>query len=211
MYNMTIKKQIIITFGFFLIAGAVSAQWSYKWLDHYEVKHLLYTQGDMMVGSNSGGDLGFNFVYNGKYSVQVGFSATSNAFGISVKGALKSATSANPNELAPNMNMTENYHLMLGRHFNLISNGKIRFVLQGGPGMSVSMVAGQPEEANGKTSDVINIADKSTDLSVIVNSKFEFPITKTFGFSAGPTLIANHERSFVSFGVGFMYGILSTN
>lgn len=205
------KKSVIIILGFLLIQSTVSAQWSYKWLNHYDNKHLIYTQGDMMVGSNSGGNMGLNFVYDSKYSVQVGFSATSNEYGSTVKGALKSATSTNPDVLSPNMNMTENYHVMIGRHFNLSSNGKVRFVLQAGPGMSLSIVGSQPENSGSNINDISNIDEKSRDISVIVNSKIELPITKTFGFSAGPTLIANHERSFVSFGVGFMYGILSTN
>jgi len=197
--------------GFLLFAATVSAQWSYKWLNHYKTKHLLYSQGDMMVGCNSGGNLGFNFVYDSKYSVQVGFSATSNEHGPSINGALKSATSTNPAELSPNMDMTENYHVMLGRHFDLSPNGKIRFLLQGGPGIAVLMVAGQPVNESKNENNIISISEKSRELSVIVNSKFEFPIAKTFGFSAGPTLIANQDRSFVSFGVGFMYGVLSTN
>lgn len=205
------KKIIVLISGCFLITSSVLAQWSNKWLNHYNSKHLIYSQGDMMVGTNSGGNLGLNFVYNSKYTVQVGFSATSNQYGSSVTGALKSANMANPADLDPSMNMTENYHLMVGRLINLNQKGTIRFVLQGGPGMSVSMVADEIKNAGNQNQDFSNNAEKSKEFSVIVNSKFELPITKTFGFSAGPTLIANHERSFVSFGVGFMYGILSTN
>ncbi len=205
------KKLIIIAMGCMLIANSLSAQWSYKWLNHYKAKHLLYTQGDMMVGSNSGGNLGLNFVYNNKYSVQVGYSATTNEFGSSVAGVLKSAHNVNPAELSRESNMTENYHVMVGRHFDVNSKGTIRFVLQGGPGMSVSMVPSQQSEVSNQDINSTGNADKTNEFSVILNSKFEIPISKTFGFSAGPTFIANQDRRFVTFGIGFMYGILSTN
>lgn len=47
------------------------------------------------------------------------------------------------------------------------------------------------------------------DFSFVVNSKFEFPIKDLFRFSAGLTLILNHEKSYLSFSVGFIYRIIS--
>jgi hypothetical protein len=191
-----------------LVTTTLSAQWSNKWLNTSKNKHLLYANGDLMVGNNSGGNLGMSFVYNGKYSVEVGFSATSNQFSTPVSG-LKSANISNTTyAIIPNLNM-ENFNLMAGRHFNLNSNETIRFVLQGGPGISTIMEWIELQPENNSKSYVKTKKLKTKDFSLMVNSKFEFLINDLLGFSAGPTLIMNHDKQFLSFSVGFMYGILT--
>lgn len=50
---------------------------------------------------------------------------------------------------------------------------------------------------------------KNRDVSFMINSKLEFPITDLFGFSVGPTLIMNHEKRYLSLSVGFIYGVIS--
>jgi len=190
--------------------STASAQWSNEWRNSSRNKHLLYTNGDLMVGNSSGGNLGMSFVYNAKYSLEVGYSATSNQFNTPLTG-LKSASKSNSADVIPPGQLMENFNLMIGRHFNMNSEGTIRFVLQGGPGMSVMMEWVELQAGNGLNSIVKSKLVKENDFSLMINSKFEFPITSLLGFSAGPSLIVNREKSFLSFSVGFMYGIISKN
>ena len=200
------KKLVFLSFCL-LIITASQAQWSNQW-NTKENEHLLYANGDLMLGNNSGGNLGLSFVYKSKLSVEVGYSAGSSQIGNQIP-ILKSATKSNEENIPATNEMMENFNIMLGRHFNLNSKETVRFVLQGGPGMSkmMNLMNGQPSDNLNDNSK--NELTRTKDFSFIVGSKFEFPITDLFGFSAGPTLILNHEKRYMSFNVGFIYGIIS--
>lgn len=162
-----------------------------------------------MVGNKSGGNLGLSFVFNSKYSVEIGYSASSNKVLPTFPDVLKSANKSESADIIASPNeMLENYHMMMGRHFNLNSKGTFRLVVQAGPGMSVINTKAPVAKSTGYT--VIPTV-RTNDFSVMMNSKFEFPISKLIGFSAGPTLLMNHDRKYFSMGVGFIYGIISRN
>lgn len=202
-------KRIIVFFICILIINVARAQWSNKWLSNSDHKHLLYTHGDVMVGNNSGGNLGMSFVFNSKYSVEIGYSASSNKVLPTFPDVLKSANKSESADIIASPNeMLENYHMMMGRHFNLNSKGTFRLVVQAGPGMSVINTKAPVTKSTGYT---IIPTVRTNDFSVMMNSKFEFPISKLIGFSAGPTLLMNHDRKYFSMGVGFIYGIISRN
>ncbi len=200
------KKLILLSTCVFFISTA-QAQWSQEWQTK-ENEHLLYANGDLMVGNNSGGNLGLSFVYKSKFSVEVGYSAGSNQINSQIP-VLKSAIKSNAESLLNPNEMMENFNIMFGRHFNLNSRETIRFILQGGPGMSMMMnwLNEQPDAKLGSFPK--NELIRTKDFSFALSSKFEFPITELFGFSAGPTLILNHEKRYMSFSVGFIYGIIT--
>jgi hypothetical protein len=203
------KRFLLLSAGLFLI-NVVSAQWSSEWRLSSKNKHLLYANGDLMVGTSSGGNLGMSFVYDGKYSVEVGYSAISNQFNMPNLG-LKSAAKSNAADKIIPGQMMENFNFMAGRHFNMNTNKTIRFVLQGGPGMSVMMDLRDILSGSNSKSFTTTKMIKTKDFSLMVNSKFEFLITDLIGFSAGPTLIMNHDKRFLTFSAGVMYGIISKN
>ena len=200
-------KKLVFLSICLLIVTASQAQWSNQW-NSKENEHLLYASGDLMVGNNSGGNLGLSFVYKSKLSVEVGYSAGSSQIGNQIP-ILKSATKSNAENIPATNEMMENFNIMLGRHFNLNSKETIRFVLQGGPGMSMMMNLMNGQPSNNLNDNTKNEFTRTKYFSFIVGSKFEFPITDLFGFSAGPTLILNHEKRYMSFNVGFIYGIIS--
>lgn len=203
-------KPFILILVNVLIMSTASAQWSNEWRNSSKNKHLLYTNSDLMVGNSSGGNLGMSFVYNTKYSIEVGYSATSDQFNKPITGLKSASKSTSAAEIPPSQ-MMENFNMMVGRHFNMNSEGTIRFVLQGGPGMSVMMEWVELQAGNDLNSIVKSKLVKENDFSLMINSKFEFPVTTLLGFSAGPTLIVNRDKSFLTFSVGFMYGIISKN
>ncbi len=160
-----------------------------------------------MVGNNSGGNMGLSFVYNSKYSVEVGYSAGSNQFVNQVPVLKSGSSSSAENFINPN-EMMENYNIMVGRHFNLNSKETIRFIIQGGSGISV-MIDELTEQTDNNSGFEKKELLKNRDISFMINSKIEFPITDLFGFSVGPTLIMNHEKRYLTLSVGFIYGIIS--
>lgn len=201
-------RKITILLISIMLTNVVNAQWSKKQLLQTEHKHLLYTHGDILVGAQNGGNLGLSFVFNRKYSVEIGYSATTNDVMPNFPDVLKSANKSEVDMILSPDEMLENYHIMMGRHFNLNSKGTFRLIIQGGPGMSVINVKAPVRKSTGYTV-IPTVA--TNDISVMMNSKIEFPVNRVIGFSAGPSLLMNHDRKYFSIGFGFIYGIISKN
>ena len=145
-----------------------------------------------------------NFVYNCKYSVQIGYSSVSNNLTSIVPGLKSQKKPGNSKAETVPRQIMENYNIMFGRHFNLNHKGSLRFILQGGPGMSVILDSFGPDNN-------VSFANKMQEFSIMINTKVEIPIIDMLGFSAGPTLVMNQERQNLTFCVGFIYGITTTN
>jgi hypothetical protein len=186
-------RQFILFTVLIIVTIPVTAQFANNWLTDHN-KHLLYSNFDLMIGTNAGGNVGMNFVYNSKYSVQVGYSSDSNTPVPFVQGFKSGTKSQNSTTEIP-VEMMENFNIMFGRHFDLSSKGTIRFIVQGGPGLSILHDS--------------FVSDKNQEFSMMINTKIEFPIIDMLGFTAGPTLVMNQKRQNLTFCVGFIYGIIS--
>ena len=191
-----------------LIAGLLNltceAQWSYKYLS--KEKHFLYSSGDYFVGkkSNNSGKVSVNYVYDNKYTLNVGFSATSKNNPQLPQEILKSTEELIPLNSATPFSNSENIHLMVGRVLNLNKEGTIRFLIQGGPGLYTSRDPVYKINSNSYNFDI----EASKSLCLVLNPKFEMPLCCTIGFSAGPMLLINGNETYMGIGIGLMYGIL---
>ena len=199
-----ILKYLIILLIIFSSYQISWAQFSYEWLDHLRNKHLFFANGNVMTGQDVGGGLGFSFVYNEKFSLQAGFSATSSDFNTPVTDLTKSVDQTKSSEIM------ENYNVMFGRYIYLNSNQTIRVVLQGGPGLSRFVRSSGPGSQIGNKPTKTQITNDNY-FSVVFNTRFEFPITQVLGFAAGPTLIVNSKNTYVGIAVGVITGILTSN
>ncbi len=203
-------KRIVLLIIGVLMLTSVYAQWSNKFSVRKAEKHFLYGTGDVMVGNYNGGNIGMNYIYNSKYLVNFGFSVSSKSAGNQFAEQLKSAE-INPNSInMPDENL-ENFHLMIGRVFKLSPNNNIRVVLQGGPGVSAIREPVFTTINNNETvfSDYHIGFRKRQQVSLILNPKIEFPVTCVLGFSVGPMVIVNDERTFFGVSIGFLYGVIS--
>lgn len=178
------------------------AQWSYKFMS--QEKHFFYGSGEYVMGKCNGGNVGLNYVYNSKYTVRVGYSATNKSACSLPANYLKSATELIPlNNAEPFQNL-ENLHLLFGRAFNLNKSNSIRFVFQGGPGLSTFR---EPDfTISGREYDYDM---KSTQkICLVLNPKIELPLCCTIGCSVGPMLVMNNSQTYIGAGIGIMYGII---
>ncbi len=189
---------------------SVYAQWSNEFLIHKAEKHFLYGTGDVMLGNYNGGNIGMNYIYNSKYSVNFGFSVSSKSATNQLAESLKSAETNSIDIKVPEEHL-ENFHLMIGRVFDLSPNNNIRVVIQGGPGVSaIREQVFTTINSNGTAFSNNQIGfRKRQQVSLIINPKIEFPVTSILGFSIGPMLIVNDERTFLGVSIGFLYGIIS--
>lgn len=191
---------LLLIFCFCSLISA--AQWSNQFQSND--KHSLYTSGDYLMGACNGGNLGLNYIYANKISVNLGYTATNKASCSLPDQYLKSGatyTSTNPVEPFENF---ENLHLMFGGLINLSKKNSIRILLQGGPGLSTQrepdfIVSGNTYNYNMKTTKKV---------CLVVNPKIEMPLCCTIGFSFGPMVVVNDSQTYIGAGIGLMYGII---
>ena len=198
------KKALFISI-ISLIALTSNAQWSYKFLSNE--KHFLYTSGDLIVGNQNSGKLSLNYVYDTKYIVNVGYSATMKTDATLPNEILKSATELSPANLTPAFTNSENLHIMIGRVFSLNREGTFRLLLQGGPGLYTKR---SPEYTI--KSNVYDYEIGSTkNLCLVLNPKIEIPLCCAIGISAGPMAVISQNEQYIGAGIGIMYGIVGKN
>lgn len=197
-----------------MMMATANAQWSDKFLQTSSDKHFLFASGDVIAGNYKGGDIGINYIYKNKYSIKLGFSLSEKMVTSTPNNFLKSGeTLSSVGLTAPTENL-ENIHLMLGRVFSFGAKDRLRFTIQGGPG--ISTVREPLFQANGSKSS-LSSTDYAIDYqkvsyaSFIINPKVEFPLACIFGISVGPMLMLNKERTFFGASIGFMYGITGCN
>lgn len=195
-------KGIILFVLLCVMAGVANAQWSYK--DMARKTHFFYSSGDYVVGKKTAGNLGLNYVYNRKYSVNVGYSATGKTQVSLPAGILKSAKQITPASGAKPFENSENLHLMIGRIFHLSDRKPIRILLQAGPG--ISTIREPVFNVSGEEYDFDIEATKK--LCFVLNPKIEVPLANSVGFSAGPLVVVNNQGQYFGAGIGLMYGIV---
>lgn len=202
-------KSLILFAVLCITVNTTFGQFSYKFLKNKSTSNALYVTGDVMVGNHNGGDLGLSFVFDKKYCVKIGFSATEKSPVSAPNDFLKSA-STDVQKKGVAFENSENFYLTFGRVLFFNSKEKVRIILQGGPGITNART---PEnwrwEVNNLSESVyVNDITVQKKLSLIVNPKLEFPISSVMGLSFGPMYIYSQENSFFGAGVGLIYGLL---
>lgn len=200
-------KKLVLLITLCTLSYLASSQWSFRNnSQHWSNDHLLYAHGSFVTGNSNGGDIGLNFVYNSKISMSVGYSNTSKQFAAALPETLKSAEEAGsitqPTTSVDNM---DNFYCILGRSFNLNTKKPIRFLIQGGPGLSYIMNIPDKDNFSFKT------ANRRSEISLVVNSKIEFPVSDVLCLSFGPSCIINKAQSFYGAGIGISYGIVKSS
>jgi len=195
-------RTTILTILFCITVLSSQAQWSEK--NTTPQKHFLYTSGDYVMGQNNGGNLGLSYIYDEKYSISIGYSATNKVEQSLPMEYLKSAENLTPiNDDIPFKNF-EDLHILVGRVINLNTSNTLRILLQGGPGIS-----NYREPIFNITGDqYFHTTQTTKKLCFILNPKLELPLSCTLGFSVGPMYVVNNEQSYIGVGVGLMYGVL---
>ena len=200
-------KALVIIIKLLLIVNFTTAQWSNKFLGSKQ-EHYLYANGGLVAGDVKGGELGISFVYKKKYSIQFGYSATEKTTVSPPSDFLKSAGEQISPMSGNSFENMENFHVTVGRIIELSKRKKLRLNIQGGGGISNVR---EPSDWYWCASDDYGLnynceTAKKQELSIVINPKFEFPLSPMIGVTFGPTAILAKEKSFYGFGAGIIYG-----
>lgn len=168
---------------------------------------------DLNMGNYFGVDYALNYVYKNKYSLIVGFTGNvrePKSQPDNYSGGLNeifSITIKNPYD------HFLNYKIDFGRIYKLNKRGTIRANISVGVGYTIIKEPGNWQFVDSEAG--INLAENYTytyreynTLSLIINPKIEFPITKYFGLSGSPMIQLNKDRTYYGIGLGIMLGKL---
>lgn len=174
-------------------------------------KHTYYLTSEVNFGNYLGVDYALNYVYNNTYSVKVGFSGNVREPKSQPKdydgggNALFSSGTDNPYD------HFLTYKIDVGRIYKLNEKGTIRANISAGVGYTIIKEPGNWQFVGNSNFFEENYSysyHTHNAISLVVNPKIEFPITKYFGFSASPMLQINKNRTYYGIGVGLMLGKL---
>ncbi len=154
------------------------------------------------MGNQARGQISLNYVYDTKYMINVGYSASAKGEATLPNEILKSTTELIPAFTTPAFTNSENLHIMVGRVFKLNNDGSIRILLQGGPGYYSKRAPTFTVKSNMYDYEI----ESSKELCLVLNPKIEIPIG-IIGISAGPMAVINQNEKYIGAGIGIMYGI----
>lgn len=199
-------KKIIILVGLHFVLLNINAQSSEKNVFVYLTEEFAY-------GNYMEMNLNLNGIINEKYSLQIGYSghmrrAKSEPDDYS-SGVIAGVFSFGLSEL--HFDYMRNFQILFGKIFPLDTKGKIRLNLAGGIGYTVitEPTNWQPvDDSDGFGPNYTFDTEKHSTVSLIINPRFEFPVTRVIGVTLYPMLQINKDRTFIGFGAGLMLGYL---
>lgn len=195
-------NRIIITFLLIFSVHSVKPQ--------FAENNAIYATVELNIGNYVGGDLNLNWVYKEKYSLKLGYTGntrkprsqpedySSGVVGIMLFGL------GGPND------QLETFQISAGRIYKLNKTGTIRANLSAGIGYTT---IGEP--VNWQRSNNGFLGEnysweyrKYSTVSLIINPKIEFPLSRFYGLTLSPMVQINKNRTYFGIGLGSMIGLL---
>ena len=195
-------KQILFTFLLIFSVYQVNAQFSEN--------HAIYHSSEITVGNYLGIDINANYVLKEKYSFKIGYSG----FIRKPKGAPENYSSglfgALTFGLANPYDQIGNIQISAGKIYPLNKKGTIRANLSLGLGFTSirEPTNWQPLYGGFLDENYSYEYHKYHTVSLIINPKIEFPITRIYGLTLSPMILINKDRTYMGIGVGHMIGLL---
>ncbi|WP_051205316.1 hypothetical protein [Salinimicrobium xinjiangense] len=175
-----------------------------------EQKHSFYVSGELGFGNYYGLDFSYNYLYKEKYSFKLGYIGnirkaetlphdyTSGLFNALLLG------------FGTPVDQLKHFQLGAGRIYNLNKKATIRVNLSVGLGYSTIKEPGNWQSTGSHLlqENYTWEYDKYRTLSLIINPKIEFPLSRFYGLTLSPMVQLNKDRTYVGIGVGHMIGLL---
>jgi hypothetical protein len=199
-------KKLIILLGLHFVFSSLHAQSSEK-------NDFLYLTGELAFGNYTEMNFNLNGIINEKYSLQLGFSAhmrraRSQPDDYS-SGLISDIFTLGLSEF--HFDYMRNFQILFGKIFPMDDKGQIRLNLAGGVGYTVIKEPTNWQRVDyddGFGPNYTFDTDKHSTVSLIINPRFEFPLTPVIGITLYPMLQINTDRTFFGIGAGLMLGYL---
>ena len=176
----------------------------------FSEQNALYLSGEFNAGNYWGANLDLNYISQNKYSFMLGISGMfreSPSMPDDYSSGVEMIFTLGLSEL--HLDLMGTYHVLAGRIFELNKRRTIRLNAMGGIGYTeVSELTNWRHTGDTWGENYTYDRIEYGVISLIVNPKFEFPITRNVGFTASPMLQLNKDRTFIGIGIGAMLGVL---
>lgn len=176
----------------------------------FSENNAIYHTSEITFGNYLGVDIHANYVLKEKYSFKIGYSgfirrpkAAPENYSSGVLGLLTFGL-ANPYD------QMENFQVLAGNIYRLNRKGTIRANISIGLGFTVIHEPTNWQSLNGGFIGPNYSFDyrEYNTVSLIINPKIEFPITRIYGLTFSPMLQINKDRTYIGVGIGQMIGLL---
>ncbi len=177
------------------------------------VNNTIYLTGELSLGSYIGIDINLNYIYKEKYSFKIGYVGNIRKPKSQPKNYASGLTGLFTFGLSNPYDQFENYQIGFGKIYNLNENGTIRTNLSFGLGYTTIREPENWELINDGflTENYTWNYKKYNTVSIVINPKIEFPLTRFYGLTISPMLQINKDRTYFGIGIGQMIGLLRKN
>lgn len=197
-------NRILTMLIFLLSLNVVNAQ--------FAEKNAIYSTVELGLGNYYGMDLNLNYVLDEKYSFKLGYTGNIRKPKTQPKDFTTGVTGILVWGLNSPVDRFENFGASIGRIYKINKSGTFRANISLGVGYTHIT---EPENWEKINNNPVSITKnysydnvKHGTVSLIVNPKIEFPITRYFGFTVSPMLQINRDRIYYGIGIGSMIGLL---
>lgn len=179
----------------------------------FSENHAIYGSGEINFGNYFGIDLNVNYVYQEKYSLQLGITGNLRAGKSRPEDYRSGLAQAMFLGLANPYDQLDTYKISVGKIYKLNEKGSIRANLLFGIGITSIREPYNWQRRDGGWLGENYSWDyhRYNTVSLIINPKIEFPFTKFYGLTLSPMLQINKDRTYVGIGIGHMAGRLRKN
>jgi len=154
--------------------------------------------------------LNLNYITDHNYSLKIGYTGNIKK----PKSQPKSYSSGVTGLFALGFNnpydQIENYQIGIGKIYNLNPSGTIRANVSLGLGYTIVTTPQNWQENNDHffTENYTWDYNKQNTVSLVINPKIEFPLTRFYGLTLSTMVILNKHSSYFGIGIGQMIGAL---
>ena len=175
-----------------------------------EENKAYYLTGELNLGNYIGIDVNLNYVFNEQYSFKVGYTGNIREPRSQPADYTMGLTEILLFGFGDPYDHLENYQLGFGKIYKLNDSGTIRANISLGVGYTTIKEPGNWVRIDDQflTANYSWSYHKYNTISLIINPKIEFPVTRFFGLTASPMLQVNKGSTYIGIGFGTMIGLL---
>lgn len=162
--------------------------------------------GGLFFGNNLGTDLTLNYVFKNEFTATLGYNDLARESQDASMDPGNQIVKLFTFGLGGKWDHMETLSLRVGKLVRFSKDGKSRLLLSTGPGLS--WIRTNHYAYDPVADDNTWVEDHTRTMSLLVDSKLEFPIVKYIGLRVGPTVLVNRERTFWGIETGVVVGRL---
>jgi hypothetical protein len=192
------KKLLLLIFSYYCTTAQVGKN------------KFIYYSGELNIGNFIGIDLNLNYIFREKYSLKVGYSGNIKKPSTQPDDYQSGTFDLYTLGLSGPYDQMNNYQFAFGKVYKMNDRGTIRANVSIGLGYTIIT-----EPSKWTRKEIYFFGENygyecvtHNTVSLIINPKIEFPISRVFGLTVSPMAQFNKDKCYIGIGIGNIAGIL---